>query len=227
MSAAPSLVETIQGLLERTYRMQSGLPDIGRYIIGDEGFRRLYGEAHLGSGVGSGGGDGARTLVRESPDGVRACIYYPDALIRRLEMHPPQRGLRDTNVEAFATLVEELDHLLFIAERASLDRPLTLFELELHANISKHLVLSRFLAGSGRRILAHQRAWLRHHLFEAPTYCDEDPEVRSRYRDAASWALRFIGTVERLGKERRIETLRRFHTLPSAEKVELIDRMAA
>jgi hypothetical protein len=227
MSASPSLAEAIQGLLERTYRMRSGVLDIGRFIIGDEGFRRLYGGSRQGAGSGVAGGEGARTLVRESSEGVRACIYYPDTLIRRLESHPPQHGLRDANVEAFATFVEELDHLLFIAERASQERPLTLFELELHANISKHLVLSRFLAGSGRRIRASDRVWLRHRLFESGTYCDEDPEVRTRYRDAAHWALRFLGSVERLGPERRIEALRRFHTLPSAEKVELIGRMAA
>ena len=91
---------------------------------------------------------GARTLVRETDEGLRASIYYPDRLIRVLEQHPPQHGLCDANVDAFATLVEELDHFLMIVARARSGRPLTLFELELHANVSKHLVLSRFLAGA-------------------------------------------------------------------------------
>ena len=62
---------------------------------------------------------GARTLVRETREGLRACIYYPDGMIRRLELFPPQRGLGDENVDAFADLVEELDHLLLLAERSA------------------------------------------------------------------------------------------------------------
>jgi hypothetical protein len=146
-------------------------------------------------------------------------------LIRRLESEPPERGIRDSNVDAFATFVEELDHLLVLAERASQSRPLTLFELELHANVSKHLVLSRFLARSLRKLGAGERAWLRRHLFGGELR-EDDPELRTRYRDAAAWALRLLEALEGISSERRVETLRRFHALPAAEKIELIGRLS-
>ena len=53
----PSLLESLQELLERTYRMDTGVLGIGRFVIGDEGYRRLYGE---------------RGPEREAQTGVRA-----------------------------------------------------------------------------------------------------------------------------------------------------------
>jgi hypothetical protein len=226
MSPPLSLVERVQGLLERTYRIESGVRDIGRFIIGDAGYRALYAGRRVVTSADASSETGARTLVRETPEGVRVCIYYPDRLIRRLEACPPGRGITDENVEPFATLVEELDHFLCIAERAPETRPSTLFELELHANVSKHLVLSRYLAGSAGRLAAGKRAWLRRMLFEDAEDALRDSEERARYRDATSWALRFLASIERLDAATRVETLRRFHALSSAQKVELIERLA-
>jgi hypothetical protein len=220
------LIEAVQGLLERTYRMRSGVERIGRYVIGDGGFRILYGNADAEM-IAAGDGSGARTLVRETTAGLRACIYYPDELIRTLEAAPPQSGLSEENVDAFATLVEELDHLLLIAERSLQDRPLTLFELELHANVSKHLVLQRFLASGGPRLDDARRVWLRHHLFGKVRYCDRDPEVRARYRDAARWAVRFLDTLPRQAAAQRLDLLRRFHRAGAAGKLDLIRRVTA
>lgn len=212
-----SLLDTIRGLLERSYRMQTGLGTLDPFVIGDRGYGAMNGRA----------GHGARTLVRETADGVRAAIYFPDDLIRRLERYPPQRGIGDENVDEFATFVEEIDHLLVLADRQTEGRPSTLFELELHANVSKHLVLSRFLAGTGRpRLSPDERLWLRHHLFDKNRFCDEDSSVRSRYRDARRWALRLLDALPRFGMRHRIDALRAFHAASAAGKLELIGRLA-
>jgi hypothetical protein len=226
--SAPSLLDSVQGLLERTYRIRSGVVEIGRFVIGDAGYRTLYREGTSESvGTDPGGdGEGARTLVRETREGLRACIYYPDAMIRRLETHPPNHGLTDDNVDAFAVFVEEADHLLCIAERARDGRPVTLFELELHANVSKHLVLARFLAGSSSRLDARRRAWLRYHLFYKGAHSDADTSVRARYTDAARWAVRFLDSTSGLRRPARLEVLRGFHAASVHRKLELITRLA-
>ena len=213
------LLDTLCGLLRRTYALTAPLLPIGCYVIGDAGLRALYpkGEQEVRSGSGA----GARLLVRDSDSGVRACIYYPDAMIRCLEDKPPQRGLDEDNIDAFAVLVEELDHLLVAAERAHAGRGVSLLELEVQANVSKHLVLSRFLARRGRRLDKHRRAWLRYHLFDGRTYCDDDPEIRDRYNEASRLALRFLRSLEQLPPGRRVETLRRFHRASLAGKLEL------
>jgi len=226
LSGRTSLLEAVQGLLERTYAMRSGLPDVGRFLVGDAGFRRFYGNgSELVRKVAS-TWDGARLLVREGPEGLRATIYYPDALVARLEQRPPQHGLSEDNVDAFAALVEELDHLLLVAERASQGRPVTLFELELHANVSKQLVLERFLAGRSRRLGRPRRLWLRHHLFGKVRFCDEDREVRERYRDAARWAVKLLDSLASRSPRRKLATLRRFHSSDAVGKIEMIGRLA-
>ena len=215
------LLDTLCALLRRTYALTAPLLPIGRYVIGDAGLRALYPNGERA--VRSGAEHGARLLVRDSGCGVHACIYYPDAMIRRLEEKPPQRGLDEDNVDEFAVLVEELDHLLVTAERAHDGRGVSLLELEVQANVSKDLVLSRFLARHPRRLDKSRRAWLRYHLFDARTYCDDDPEVRSRYTEASRLALRFLRSLEHVPPAERVETLRRFHRAPLAGKLELIE----
>ena len=57
--AARSLLQGVQGLLERTYGMRTGL-DAAQFVVGDLGYRTFYVE------VRSGGPElGARTLIRE------------------------------------------------------------------------------------------------------------------------------------------------------------------
>jgi len=202
--------------------MDTHVHELGRFIVGDDGYGALYSAAAPARRLGAASGCGARTMVRETAEGVRACIYYPDVLVRRLEEQPPQRSLSDHNIDAFSTLIEELDHLLLIAERTRLDRELSLFELELHANVSKELVVSRFAAGRKARLDDARRAWIRHHLFGKITFVDDDPAVRQRYRDATRWALRFLDGLRSLGFASRLRLLRHFHHATHVGKLRMI-----
>jgi hypothetical protein len=222
-----SLLDLVRGLLERTYGMQPPLGDLGHYVVGDLGYRQFYSGGEVVRVVESPDGHGARTLVRETNHGMRLAVYFPDAMIEWLERHSPLAGLDESNVQAFATLVEELDHLLVIAERFRIGRPVTLFELELHANVSKYLVLSRFLAGSSPVLTEHKRLWLLHHLFDSVRFCDDESEVRRRYEEATRWAVRFLSALRRIDPQGRLRTLRRFHGSAAADKLRLIDLCAA
>jgi len=221
MNPTASLVESVQGLLERTYDIDRRI-EIGRFIIGDAGYRRFY-TSERPRTIPEGSACLAQTLVRETDEGLRACIYYPDRLVRSLERRPPQYGLCEENVDAFATLVEELDHLLLLADRLQRLRPLSLFELELQANVSKYLVVARFLAGQQGHLGDEQRLWVRHHLFDKVVYTDTNPRVRRRYQDAARFAVKFIDFVRVLRPQRRIEILRRFHAAGVHQKIELAE----
>ena len=220
MSERPSLLEQLRGLIERTYGIDTGLQNLGRFVVGNAGYRRFYAGREALTAVNS-LPENARTMVRETPGAVRACIYYPDELIQTLERHPPQGGLSERNVDAFATLVEELDHLLLLVWRERQRRPVSLFELELQANVTKHLVLSRYLAAGRDRLDDAERAWLRHHLFDKHEFEDDVPEIAERYREAARQGIRFL---ERLPAEprRRLAALRRFHDVDVGGKLELI-----
>jgi len=224
MSRGRPLLETVHGLLERTYRMECGLRELAPFVIGDRGYREIYGGRELHQSVGSEQGTGPRTLLREIGGTVLARVYFPDAMIRRLEAHPPQRGLTESNVDAFAAFVEEIDHLLVVAERARLERTVSLFELELHANVSKYLVLARFLARHARPLGALERLWLRQRLFGGHAYGDSDPVARPRYREAARCAVRFLERIHEVASVERLPLLRRFHDETARGKLRLIER---
>ncbi|MCP3980048.1 MAG: hypothetical protein GY716_12150 [bacterium] len=228
MNGPRCLLDQVQGLLERTYHMYTGLESAGRFVIGHRGYKLLYAEEEeFLHAPRSGAGCGAKVLFRETGRSVRAALFFPDEQIERLERFPPQRGLGDENVDAFAALVEELDHLLVLAERVREQRTVSMFELELHANVSKHLVLTRFLAGNRPALEVEQKLWLRHHLFGKIRFTDPDTRVRARYRDARRWGVRFLDALGALDPAKRLRTLRRFHSATSYGKTSLIRSLAA
>lgn len=264
--------------------MDTGIDDVGPFVIGDEGYRLMYGgnpcegtaahQARLAARVGpsddgrrslpgvrpptcgeetsplratrsassnlpvllstlaspmrhsaGSAGTGARVLIRNDGGTIAARIYYPDSLIRSLEDRPPSRGVGDENIDAFAAFVEELDHFLLVAERSRLGRPVSLLELEMHANVTKYLVCAQYLASSssgdgGKHLFLESRVWLLWHLFEKHDFAEPDPAVQARYQDASKFARRFLDI---LGRETdaasRLSRLRAFHDATHHQKL--------
>jgi hypothetical protein len=230
-----SLLVATQGLLERTYDAGAGVEDLGRFIIGDQGYRRLSRRHAVSEVVGepwhvqvgaSGGQDRPRVLVRRRRQGGAAlCIYFPDDLIARLESRPPAAVLDEQNVDDFADFVEEIDHFLVLYNGLKDGHELHLLALETRANVSKALVISHFLgrlAGNGR-LDATQRRWVRYHLFNKKRYTDPDPRLRRRYRDARRFAVRLLDRLESLPARARVRELRRWNSLTSQTKVRELD----
>jgi hypothetical protein len=180
--SAPSLLEQVRGLIERTYDHQTGLGPLAPFIIGDQGYRRVCAARNIvrrvESAAGAAEGGGAQLLLSREADGTwRAAVYFPDELIAELEAHPPTRRIDTLNVAAFAAFIEEIDHLLLVAARIRGGPDLSLLELELHANVTKELVVRHFLdrspAAAGRDRLPV--AWVRHHLFLKPSFLRSGP----------------------------------------------------
>ncbi|HEV8200748.1 MAG TPA: hypothetical protein VGS03_12065 [Candidatus Polarisedimenticolia bacterium] len=208
------LVPALQSIIERTYGLEPLVGDVAPYLIGDAGLRAM-----ARAGAETAGEPGRpRLLLRPEGEGMRAVIYYPDALVTHLERHDPRRGLDDRNIDAFAMLVEELDHLLTVASRLASGRPLRLLELEMHALVTKYLVVLHLLGRltGRRRISEFHRAWTRHHLFEK--YADGGDAESVRYLEAARLASRYVRWLDRLTAVARHAELRRFHARPFAEQ---------
>jgi len=213
-----SLVESLKRIIERTYGIPPVIPDIVPYLIGDGGYRVLYGAAGASEGR-------ASSLVRDSSGVIRAAVYYPDALIQHLERHDPAAGLGDINIEAFAALVEEVDHLLVVAHHASERRPVSRLELEHHAGVTKYLVVLHFLGRQmrRRRLPETLKIWARHHLFER--HEQGGGEDAERYRTAAHWARRYVGWLEGLAPQDRRAELMAFQRRSFGETRRLLARV--
>ena len=201
--STPCLLARVQTLIDRTYGRE-GLPEASQFVIGDEGLTRLYGVEPADARP--------MLLVRCVADVHRVRVYYPDALIENLEAHDPGRGLSEKNLHDFSAFVEELDHLLVVASRVRAGQTVTAMELELHANVTKVLVLSLFLARTlgTERLSGEQRARLRWELLERGDFASEEPELRTRYLDARRHAIRFLDRLERTPAPDRPRLLRAF-----------------
>jgi len=224
---AVALLVRLQHLIENTYDLDTGVEDLTPFIIGDEGYGRFYAGRAAVDKVSSAAPSQARTLLRQSEGALRLAIYYPDNLVAHLEAQNPSAFLSDSNVDAFAVLVEELDHFLTLADRHRTGAATSLLELELHANVTKELTLELFVAKMlGRRRLGDgERAWVRHHLFDKVVFREEDPEVLSRYRDAAAMAVRYLDHLRSMPPSERPVELRRFHRRTHHQKLAHIARL--
>jgi len=220
--AAAPLIDQLARLIESTYDIDSGTVPLGRFVVGDLGHARLTAGRRVRQAIGH-DGRGAAVLLRPLEDGERwaAAVYLPDALVLHLERHDPRRTLSDANADAFAALVEEVDHLVTIAERSGSGAATTLLELEWHAAVTKYLVLAHFAGRlSGRPLDAAARAFVEGHVFHRAEFNDPDPAIRARYREAHRLGYRFVRDLARRPAEERVARLRRFHRASAREKLE-------
>ena len=217
MRPAP-LLDRLQALIERTYALETGLPSAAPFVLGDRGLlERFAGRRAEGRDLSR---PGSPMLLL---DEQRVALYYPDRLIANLEANPPDEGLHDQNLRDFAAFIEELDHLLVVASAARQGRTVRAVELELHANVTKILVLSLWLARSLglRRLEPEHHAALRHELLERGDYEREEPALRQRYRDARRHAVRFLRRLRGAPAKERPRLLRRFSHASLPEKLAL------
>lgn len=216
------LIDQLARLIEATYDIDSGTIPLGRFVVGDRGRAQLVAGKCVRQAVGH-DGSGAAVLLRPLPDGERwaAAVYLPDAMVLHLERYDPRRVLSDDNAGAFAALVEEVDHLVTLAERGTAGAATTLLELEWHAAVTKYLVLAHFAGRlAGRPLDAGARAFVEGHVFHRGEFDDPDPAVRMRYREAHRLGWRFVRDLARRPPGERVARLRRFHRASAREKLE-------
>jgi hypothetical protein len=222
-----SLLEATRRLIERTYATPTGVDDVSRFVVGDEGLRRIQRQDppvhHLdGPGEhGQPGPPGPQVLLRVMESSLGLAIYFPDALIRRLEEDPPTLSLHADNVDDFAHFIEEVDHFVALAHGLALGREMHLLELEIRANVTKALVLHHFVGKLSRRLSLREedRLWVRHHLFEKHGFVDAEGLPADRYREARRLAVRLLDRVKDLPPRARLVELRRWNDLPAPLKV--------
>jgi len=228
--------------------MDTGIEDVGKFIIGDKTYQRLYGDERIVTSINS-SNTGARVLIRQYAEPLRVSLYYPNWMIEKLEKNDPRFGVYDINIDEVAVFVEELDHLLLIAQNYKHQKPFSLLGLELHANITKYLVLSYFIANQMAlpRLNPVFRELLKRHLFEENQYVrkaepsqaqerlrlvarneaiSKSPQEIRRYKEANRLAWKYINFLEELDKETYLQEIRKFNKLTSTEMVSYIEKIA-
>lgn len=174
-------------------------------------------------------------LVSEDGDTLSLALYIDAAVLERLERHDPFCALTADNLADYLTAAEGVSHFVYMAWNAGHDKPVTLLELELQAEVDKYVLGAWLLRtqGAGRFPRELHRA-----LFDR---AHVDPRIAGEraglYRRASDYAGRFCRSVAaRLERARRSPTrndlrpllaeLRRFYRWGSARKFSFIEKFA-
>jgi hypothetical protein len=163
-------------------------------------------------------------VVAASENGeIGVSLYLDPALLERLGRADPLTALNRDNVGDYWTALEGVSHFVYLAWNCGHDRPVSLLELELQAEIDKYVASYWLLK---RQLPERFPAELLRLLFERTridaTLAAGRVEV---YRRATLYAERFCRRIERVLRGRGARTeqealteLRRFYRLTDAHK---------
>jgi hypothetical protein len=170
-------------------------------------------------------------IVAEEGDTLSMALYIDAAVLARLARSDPFCALTQDNLADYLTVAEGVSHFVYVAWNAGFDKPVTLLELELQAEVDKYVLGAWLLReqGAGRFPRELHRA-----LFERTRI---DPCAAAgradMYRAASDYAGRFCRRVAaRLACGTHVATrellaeLRRFYRWGSAGKLRHIERFA-
>ncbi len=171
-------------------------------------------------------------IVAQSADGseMALSLYLDPALLERLAGADPLIELNAGNLADWWTALEGVSHFLYLAWNAAHDKPVSLLELEMQAEVDKY-VASYWLMR--RQYPEHFPRELRRALFERTRL---DPRLaaqrRRLYAEASDYAGRFCRRLERRlacaahGEREVLTELRRFYRLTNARKRAHIERIS-
>jgi hypothetical protein len=167
----------------------------------------------------------------EAGDEVGVSLYLDPALLARLQRADPMASLHDGNVADCWTALEGVSHFLYLAWNAGHDKPVSLLELEMQAEVDKYVASYWLLR---RQYPQRFPSELLRLLFERTRV---DPSLaqgrEDLYRHASRYAERFCRKLEQSLRGTRsapdravLAELRRFYRLTNARKVAHIERTA-
>jgi hypothetical protein len=162
-------------------------------------------------------------------DEAAISLYLDPDLLERLRREDPMVRLHERNVADYWTALEGVSHFLYLAWNAGHDRPVSILELEMQAEVDKYVASYWLLR---RQLPGRFPAELRRILFERTRVDPRLAEGREDlYRQASRYAERFCRRLERSlrrsgsGTEGEVlAELRRFYRFSNARKLAHIER---
>jgi hypothetical protein len=148
-------------------------------------------------------------------------LYLDADVIEALRDKEPHACLHSDNLDAFLQVLEGVSHFIYLTWNAANDKPVSLLELELQAEVDKYITSAVY---SGRRSESGSGS-VRRMLFANPTYRTElDRVEHARYRRANDFANAYCQRLEHSYRHdfcgpRMFNELRRFYRLPHAGKL--------
>jgi hypothetical protein len=166
-----------------------------------------------------------KLLIAEKDGEAEVSLYVEPGVLERLAQSDPLEKLDADNLEDFWTAFEGVSHFTYYAWNAQLEKPVTLLEMELQAEVDKYVATTLLLLRQGQR----QPRGLHHWLFEMPRLDERlDGDELDRYRSANRYAGKYCrklapAIARGAADEATRAELRRFYRLSQASKIEHIE----
>jgi hypothetical protein len=166
-----------------------------------------------------------KLLIAEDAGEAEVGLYLDEQLVDRLNQRNPADRLDGDNLEDFWTAFEGISHFIYYVWNASREKPVTLLEMELQAEVDKFIATSLLFQQQGEP----QQSGLHRWLFDLPQLDRGlSPTERERYRRANGYASRYCrrlapALARGLTGEEPKRELRRFYRLSQHAKIEHIE----
>jgi len=210
------MLADIQARLNRIYGVGSAY-DVRDFLITDRAAAEAIGQEALLE-------DTEETLLLREEEGELGVSLFLDArLLERLAHAAPLERLRSHLLADFWKVIEGISHFNCVVWKASRDRPVSLLELELQAEIDKFVSTVQLAVSQGEDDIAGRlHGW----LFDDVRFRDDLDDVqRARYVSANSFAAKYCFGLDRhvaANDAAAMTDLREFYRLPMSEKISRI-----
>jgi hypothetical protein len=212
---------SLQEVLADIYDLPS-MPDVRDFLFTDRAHLAIYPAARACD---------EQLLLAEEGDTLSVALFIDAAVLERLGGQDPLSALTQDNLADYLTVAEGLSHFVYLAWNTGYDKPVTLLELELQAEVDKYVLGAWLLSRQNAGRFPHE---LHRALFERTRV---DPvAARGRvglYETASRYAGRFCRRMASLMERRRrgamrdaLAELRRFYRFGNARKMAHIQRYA-
>jgi len=215
------VVGQLQQLLERIYDVPLGY-DVEQFLLTDRGalpqdFRASATDEQL--------------LVADGGTELSLGLFLDAGVLERLDAANPLERLDGANLADYWTALEGVSHFVYLAWNAAFDRPVSLHELELQAEVDKYAATALLLRAQNAPrfpVELHRVLFERARVSEALA-----GERAGLYRRANQHAARFcrhlgslLAPVGAAAQARAAVELRRFYRLTNAMKLRHIECLA-
>jgi hypothetical protein len=218
-SMSGTTLTSLQEALAEIYDLPA-TPDVREFLMTDR--------AHLANIPDSRECD-EQLLLAEEGDTLSMALYIDSRVLERLAGRDPLAALTHENLADYLTVAEGVSHFVYVAWNTGFDKPVTLLELELQAEVDKYVLAAWLLSAQNGRFPSE----LHRALFDRTRVCPVAAAGREGlYRLASCYAARFCRRMAALLERRRgarhdaLAELRRFYRLGSLRKLAHIERFA-
>jgi hypothetical protein len=209
------LLRKLEAMLHELYALEVGYA-VADFLITDPDLMRALDS--------SGRTIDEKLLISEADGEADVALYLERELLERLDRHDPLTRLDRDNLADFWSALEGVSHFTYYAWNAARDKGVSLFELELQAEVDKFVTTGMLLRAQTGREANGLHGW----LFDSPTLAAElGEQERERYRRANRYAAKYCRRLGRaLGADDETAAqreLRHFYRLSQSSKLAHID----